>query len=97
MTSKESLERLLKVADYLEKSAAPDIADEIKKCVSNLESNSEVLEILKKHLTIEIDDKPIFNGTYAIGLKKDENDEWDYTIIYLTKEEKELLKKWLKE
>lgn len=89
MTSKERLE---KVADYLEKSAAPDIADEIKKCVSNIESDSEVLEIFKKYLTIEIDDKPIFNGTYSTGLKKDENDEWDYTIIYLTKEEKDLLK-----
>ena len=92
MTSKE---RLLKVADYLEKSSAPDIADEIKKCVSNIESELKVLEIFKKYLIIEISDKPSFNGTYSIGLKEDENDDWDYTIIFVSKEEKDLLKEWL--
>ena len=45
MTSKERLE---KVADYLEKSAAPDIADEIRKCLPDL----EILYLLKQHSSI---------------------------------------------
>lgn len=88
MTS-EALKRLLKVADYLEKSSAPDIADEIKKCVSNIK---EVLDVFKKYLKIEINDKPIYDGSYMISLENDMN---DYVLIFVTEKEKDLVKEWL--
>lgn len=48
MTSKESIKTLNKIADYLERSAALDIADEIRKCVKSINKDLEVLDILKE-------------------------------------------------
>ena len=90
MTSRERLER---VANYLEKSAAPDIADEIRKCLPDL----EVFEMLKKYVGIEVNDTPIFDdNSYPIWLRIYEDNENDCRTIFVTTHEKDLLKKWLK-
>lgn len=50
----------------------------------------KVIEILKSNLYLEFNDK-----CNNICLKRDKYDECDYTIIFPSKEEYELLKEWL--
>jgi len=62
-----------------------------------IKKDLKVLNILKKYLFIKIDDEPLsVDGTYMITLKGDEDDPWDYNHLFVSKEEKELLKEWLK-
>lgn len=86
-----------------------DLIDEIKythndgvsltpfdqKRIDIIAKDLEVLEILKKHLFIRIEDKP-FDGNYLVSLQEDEEDECDYTCIFVNEEEKEKIKDWLK-
>lgn len=59
----------------------------IQKDLDRLEELEKVIEILKSNLYLEFNDK--YNYIY---LKRDEYDECDYTIIFPSKEEYDLLK-----
>lgn len=72
-----------------------------------VEQDLEVLNIFKKYLFIKIIDKPSPDGTYPIHLypihlkthlKENEEDDnfIDYTTIFVSKEEKNLLKEYFK-
>ena len=62
-----------------------------------IKNDLEISNIFKKNLVIEIDDKPLWDGTYGIDLKEEDDDCLeDYTRIYVSEEEKDLLKEWAK-
>lgn len=93
MTSKEALEKLRRLAVDSESDLTNfAIAREY---TAIIEKDLKVLEIFKKHLTIEVEDKPSFNNLYIVRFKEDD-EECDYTFIFVSKEEKELLMEYLK-
>ena len=58
----------------------------------------EILEILKKYLKIELDDTYSHNDKYPVDIKcynDTEEFDRDNTIIWVSKEERELLKEYL--
>lgn len=65
-------------------------------CEDTVLKDLEVLEILKKHLFIKIfDNKPAFDDLYRVILQEDEQD-LNYTSIFVNEEEKEKISHWLK-
>jgi len=63
--------------------------------VARIEQDLEILDILKKHLFIRIKDRPTFDGTYLVALQEDEEQEYDYTCMFVNGKEKDLIKEWL--
>ena len=66
-----------------------------KKYYEEIKKDLEVLEIFKKHLKFKISDKPANDGSYIIFID-DFDDDYDYMCFAISKEEKDLLKEWLK-
>ena len=99
MTSKQAFE---KIREIMEQYYHQFVKDNIKLetiegyPINKIEKDLKVLEILKKHLFIRIDDKP-FDENYLVSLLDDEEREWDYTCIFVNEEEKDLIKEWLEE
>ena len=99
MKSKEALEILeAYCTDYdslnlnYEDEPPLDCEDELNAIKKDL----KVLEIFKKYLYIRVSEKPSFDDSYFVALQEDEEQECDYTCIFVNKEEKELLEEWLK-
>ena len=88
MTSKQALNKL---SDYIGRLGGGETLEEEEIISQDL----EVLEILKKHLFIRIMDIPAFDGTYIVSLLDKEDRDWNYTCIFVSEEEKEILKEWL--
>lgn len=85
MNSKEALDNI----QYMLKQTNNLVfyKDEIKAIQKGLET----LDIFKKYLKIQTHDKPLFNGTYMINVE----DDYGYLLMFVTEEEKNLLKVWL--
>lgn len=106
MNSKEALEylrtckfcKIVMGTDYENDDRYPTIYDIfyeeieiIEKDLNRLEELEKAIEILKNNLYLEFNDECIY-----ICLKRDEYDECDYTIIFPSKEDYDLLKEVLK-
>ena len=96
MNSKDALEHICNICDH---DCCPYIHYEKSRCgfygvikqgLDRLEKLEKAIEILKTNLYLEFDNKCNY-----ICLKSDEYDECDYTIIFPSKEEYELLKEVL--
>lgn len=94
MTSKQALNDLIDEMKYTENDGKT-LTSYDQKRVDAIMKDLEVLEILKKHLFIRIMDIPAFDGTYIVSLLDKEEQEWDYTCIFVSEEEKEKIKEWL--
>ena len=65
---------------------------ELWEMCKQIQDNLQVLEIFKNNLKIEINDNPLYDGSYLVYLENDEN---HYICISITEEEKNILKDWL--
>ena len=96
MNGKDGIEILYKAwHGRIDKPDCPNF-DDINEALVSVEKDLKVLEILKKHLFIRIDDGPAFDNLYAVSLQEDEDQCCDYTVILVSEEEKEKIKEWLK-
>lgn len=96
MKGKDALDHICNICDH---DCCPYIHYDKSRCVfyglirqdlDQLEKLEKVIGILKSNLYLEFNDKCNY-----ICLKRDEYDECDYTIIFPSKEEYELLKEVL--
>ena len=100
MVSKEDIKLIRELYNYamwdfhtgnLDEMTDKDIA--VGKAIDNVEKDLEVLEILKNHLFIRIEDAR--DEIYAVILQENEEPQLGYTCIFVSKEEKEIIKEWL--
>lgn len=90
MKSKEALELIeyLLSQDYIG----------YENSIETIEKDLEILNIFKKYLYIYISDTPVsYNNLYPIWLREKADDESSFIKIFVTEQEKDLLKEMIKQ
>lgn len=101
MTGKDTIDKLNKLQFFYwcKPTKTPEVLKQdietVERDFELIRKDLEVLEIFKKYLHIRVSEKTSFGDKYFVALQEDEEQECDYTCIFVSKEEKELLKGWL--